>query len=194
MTVCVADPLHIISFTLNQSSTGHTILICNVTIHEDFIGRLGDVAVVIEQQHNHSITPVVTFAANNISISAVVGENGLYKCIATIDGISKSRRIIIGTSNTNKSTSNLVKNILLAGLGVVGLLCVIMCALLFIICCQCPQRPANSSYSNMVSKTKIGARLSTNSGASADFVFHRSSVSNHFTGSHDLFCIPIVKG
>ena len=184
--VCVADPLHVVSFIFNKSSSGAIRLQCNVTIHEDFIDRLADVAVVIEQQHNHSITPVLTFTANNITVSAVVRESGLYKCIATIDGISKSRTIIIDGSNTNNDNSDRVKNILLGGLGVVGFLCVVMCSLLFFICCQCPQRSANSSYSNMVSKNRIGARLSTNSCASADFVFNKSLVGNHLNRLHDL--------
>ena len=114
----------------------------------------------------------------------MVRNTGLYKCIATIDGISKSSTVVIdpsSSSDISQNNSDRLKNILLAGLGVVGFLCLVMCLLLLIICCRCPQKADNTGYSNMVSKTKIGARLSTNSCASAEFVFNKSSVSDDYS-------------
>lgn len=179
LILCCTDPLHVVSFKFNKSSSNNISLTCNVTIHKDFVYRLADISVVFKR-HNQTIAPRMTFVANNISISAVVRDSGMYKCIATIDGISKSRSVYIAASEVSKDTSDRLKNILLSGLGVVGSLCVVMCLLLFTICCHCPHKSGNI-YSNILSKTKIGARLSTNSCASADFVFNKSSVSMSVT-------------
>lgn len=133
------------------------------------------------EQQNRTIAPTLIFTGNNITISTVVRNTGLYKCIATIDGISKSSTVVIDSSSLSdisQNNSDRLKNILLGGLGVVGFLCLVMCLLLLIICCHCPQKADKTGYSNMVSKTKIGARLSTNSCASAEFVFNKSSVSD----------------
>ena len=177
----VADPLHVVSFIFNKSSDNNISLSCNVTIHEDFSDRLADIMVVFKL-HNQTIAAKLTFtASNNISAAAVVTDSGLYHCIATIDGVSKYLSVHIRGSGDGKDGRDRLRNILLYGLGVVGFLCLVMFTLLFLICCHCPQRSGNLGYSNMVSKTKIGARLSTTSCASADFVFKKSSVSNHFS-------------
>ena len=174
--MCVTDPLHVVSFIFNKSADNNISLMCDVTIHEDFSDRLSDIIVVFKLD-NHTVAPTLTFtASNNVSAAAIVMDSGLYHCIATIDGVSKSLSVYIKGSAGSKDGAKL-KNILLYGLAVVGFLCVVMFTLLFLICCRCPQRSRNAGYSSMVSKTKIGARLSTTSCASAEFVFKKSSVS-----------------
>lgn len=180
----VTDPLHVVSFTFNKTSDNNIGLSCNVTIHEDFSDRLVDIMVMFKL-NNQTIAPKLTFtASNNISATAVVMDSGSYHCIATIDGVSKSLSVHIRGSGDDKGGDQL-RNILLYGLAVVGFLCMVMFTLLFLVCCRCPQRSSNAGYSNMVSKTKIGARLSTTSCASADFVFKKSSVSNGCSRSCD---------
>lgn len=153
-------------------------------MHKDFTYRLEDFTVVFEQQsfRNHTIVPKQSSTANNITASAVVKDIGVYKCIVTIDGVSRLRSIDIKLPQTSEHThtSNQLKSILLGGLGVVAFLCLVTCFLLFIICCRCPQTSDNRSYFNVFSKIKIGARYSTNSCTSADFVFNKTSVSNMY--------------
>ena len=177
MCVCVADPLHVLSFKSNKSADNSFNLTCNITIHEDFSERLIDIRVVFKL-NNHTIAPDTFTAGNNISAFHTVTDSGLYHCIATIDGVSKSLSVNIKGSEVSKNGSDGLRNILLTAMGVVALLCVMLSILLFTICCRCPQKLGMAGYSNMLSKTKIGARLSTNSCASADFVFKKSSVSN----------------
>ena len=175
--VCVADPLHVLSFISNKSADNSFNLTCNITIHEDFSERLIDIRVMFKL-NNHTIAPDTFTAGNNISAFHTVTDSGLYHCIATIDGVSKSLSVNIKGSEVSKNGSDGLRNILLTAMGVVALLCVMLSILLFTICCRCPQKLGMAGYSNMLSKTKIGARLSTNSCASADFVFKKSSVSN----------------
>lgn len=185
----ITDPLHIVSFIFNKFNDDVISLTCDVTIHEDFTYRLADISVVFEWlTHNQTITPELTFTANNITATAIVKDGGVYSCMATIDGISKSRTVTIEATENKRNASDQLKHILLGGLGVVAILCLVMCSLLFFICCHCPQKSGSTIYSNMLSKTKIGARLSTNSCASADFVFNKPLVSdNSLQLCYDVF-------
>jgi len=198
--VCITDALHIISFTFSKVTNGNISLTCDIRVHKDFIHRVEEITVVFKRQsfHDHTIVPKQTFTANEISASAVVKDIGLYKCIVTIDSVSKSQSVDIKPSQTGEHThaSDQLKSILLGGLGVIVFLCLVTCLLLFIICCRCPQKSGNGSYFNVFTKIKIGARYSTNSCASADFVFNKTSVSdtslfncyhlNHYTVKEQL--------
>lgn len=181
LSLSLIDPLHIVSFTSNKSAGNKSVaLVCQVVLHKAFAHRLADIRVMIEWQsfHNQTVTPQQAFGANIITVSVAVKESGFYKCIATIDGVSKSRSIHVELPITNGDDKDELKTILLGGLGLVAFLCVMTCSLLFVICCHCPHKSPNSMYSNMVSKTKIGARYSTNSSSTVDFVFSQSMVSS----------------
>ena len=106
----------------NKSIDNSFNLTCNITIHEDFSDRVADIEVVFKL-NNQTIAPKLTFTAvNNISAFHMVTDSGLYHCIATIDGVSKSLSVDIKGSRDNKNDPDRLRNILLGAVGVVALL------------------------------------------------------------------------
>ena len=188
----VTDPLHVDSF-INLNTT---YISCTVTVDPLLNNRLSDVSVLIwlySDTSRHKMLYSQRIEADNvITIATNVGDTGTYGCHASIDNFITSRNVSVKIlSSVVEESHDLELLPLLVAVAVVIFLFIVM----FIVIMFClVYRYSNSSssrqYSNMVSRTKIGARLSTNSCASADFVINKSSVScyvNMLVISHLLF-------
>jgi len=121
-------------------------------------------------------------ANNTISVASNVKDTGTYQCHVNIDNFITSRNVSIDIpSLTSPVDDEPVESLpLLVAVAVVMVLFIVMfIVIMFCLMYRHYHRANSGQYSNMVSRTKIGARLSTTSCASADFVINKSSVSYH---------------
>jgi len=132
-------------------------------------------------------TPKVIYSKRSvvnytISVASNVKDTGTYQCRANVDTFITSRNVSIDIpSLTSPMDDEPVESLpLLVAVAVVIVLFIVMfIVIMFCLAYRYSNRASNGQYSNMVSRTKIGARLSTTSCSSADFVINKSLVSYH---------------
>ena len=179
----VTDPLHIVS--LEHPNT--TYISCNVTVHPLLDNHHPDISVII-WWHSDTSKPKKIYSQqtnvnNTIEVATNVDDSGVYECRASIDNFVTTRNVSVTISSGVVGEDGGADYLaVLAAVAVLLILFLVMCiVIMFCLVYRHSNKASSSHYSNMVSRTRIGARLSTNSCDSADFVIKKSSVSCHVT-------------